>query len=109
MIGALVIRRFVGTRHGDAEDVLVARQRVMPALPPHGTLIDFGDGTGAAGVAAVVIHCSDVNRAPGFYPPSVEIKTGKEPAERLEAALLAGWMRIDPIMMSNNHIEKRGS
>lgn len=95
VITALVVRRFVVIRNGDADEVLVARQRVMPAIPPHGTLIDFGDGTGAAGVAAVVMHCSDVDRAPGLYPPSVEIKTGKEPAERLQAALAAEWAPLD--------------
>ena len=37
VITALVVRRFVMIRNGDADEVLVARQRVMPAIPPHGT------------------------------------------------------------------------
>jgi hypothetical protein len=48
-------------------------------------------------VAAVVMHCADVDRAPGLCPPSLEIKTGKEPAERLEAALAAGWAALGSV------------
>jgi hypothetical protein len=56
----------------------------------HGVTLDFGGGSGEAGVSAIRFLCSS-NRGPGVYPPAVEICTATELGARLAVALVAGW------------------
>lgn len=84
-------RRF---KNGSANVIEVVRLLDVPALPLHGFLIEFSDGTGVAGVAAMRMIAYPSPRAPGLYPIGVEIIFGAEPIERLSSALEAGWTQI---------------
>jgi len=94
MIQALVLRRFNATRDGIARVVEAARLVELPALPLHGYVLTFEDGTGEAGVAAMRIRAWPAPRPPGIYPAAVEIRTGAESGDRLAGALEAGWQEI---------------
>ena len=91
MISVLVVRRF--KTHGPS--IEVARVLDLPSLPLHGYQLVFEDGSGEAGVAAMRMRAWPSPRDPGVYPVAVEIRTGTEPVERLEPALLAGWTRLE--------------
>src|SRR5262245_47640055 len=88
-------RRF---KTGDTTVVEVVRLLEVPALPPHSFLVEFADGTGAAGVAAMRMTAYPSPRAPGLYPISIESIFGAEPPERLPSVLEAGWTRIESVM-----------
>jgi hypothetical protein len=90
VISALVVRRFNVKTPGAAHVVEAARLLDLPMLPPHGYVLAFEDGSGEAGVAGMRLRAWPSPRPPGVYPVAVEIRTGAEPAERLEDALVAG-------------------
>ena len=94
MIAARVVRRFNVREKGTAKLVELARVVDVPAVPPHGTVLMFEDGT-EAGVAATRMLTWASPRAPGVYPASLEIKTATEPGGRLEAARKAGWAGVE--------------
>jgi hypothetical protein len=95
VIAALVVRRFTVKTNGAASVVEAARLLDLPMLPPHGYVLCFEDGSGEAGVAAMRLRAWPSPRPPGIYPVAVEIRTGAEPAERLEGAVLAGWTKLE--------------
>ena len=95
MIAALVVRRFNVKTNGTAHVVEVARLLDLPFPPPHGYVLAFEDGSGEAGVAGMRLRAWPSPRAPGVYPVGVEIRTGAEPAERLEGVLAAGWTKLE--------------
>jgi hypothetical protein len=97
VISALVIRRFNVKTNGAARVVEAARLLDLPMLPPLGYVLAFEDGSGEAGVAGMRLRAWPSPRPPGVHPVAVEIRTGAEPAERLEGALVAGWTRLQDV------------
>ena len=95
MISALCIRRFNVKANGTAANVEAACLLDLPAVPHNGVTLVFPDGT-TAGVNGVLMRSAFSPRPPGVYPVGLEIKTGTEPGERLEAALAAGWAPLEP-------------
>jgi len=95
VISALVIRRFNVKANGAAHVVEAARLLDLPALPLHGAVIVFEDGSGEAGVAGTRMRAWPSPRGTGVYPAAVEIRTGAEPGERYERAVAAGWAPLE--------------
>jgi hypothetical protein len=95
VISVLVVRRFNVKTNGAARVVEAARLLDLPLLPLHGYVLAFQDGSGEAGVAGMRLRAWPSPRPPGEYAVAVEIRTGAEPAERLEGVLVAGWTRLD--------------
>lgn len=94
MVHALVTRRFNVRRAGVAVVVEAARVMELPALPLHGYVLVFADGSGEAGISAMRMHAWPSPRPAGVYPVGVEIRTGAEPGAKLAAALAAGWQEV---------------
>jgi hypothetical protein len=95
MIQALVVRRFNVKANGAAHVVEAARLLDLPMLPPHGYVLCFEDGSGEAGISGMRLRAWPSPRSTGVYPVAVEIRTGAEPGDRLDAALTAGWTKIE--------------
>jgi hypothetical protein len=93
MIAVCVVRRF---KIGPAVIAEACRVLEFPALPDRGTVLDFADGTGAAGVSEVRLRASSPEWQPGLYPVSIEVRTAREDGERLGPALEAGWTKLEP-------------
>jgi len=93
-LGVLVVRRF---KIGPAAVAEVCRVVEFPALPDRGTVLDFADGTGAAGVSEVRMRASSPDWQPGLYPLSIEVRTAREDGERLGPALEAGWKKLEAL------------
>jgi hypothetical protein len=92
-IAALVVRRFGVEVNGVASIAQVAKQVELPALPGHGTLLDFADHTGAAPISMISMHAVGAH-PPALAPPRVELRCKTEPADRLQPALEAGWVAL---------------
>jgi hypothetical protein len=93
-VSALVVRRFNTKADGTAALVERARTLELPCAPGHGNLIDPADGTGEMVVSFVRLQAARSSEL-GVQPPRVMVQTKTEPGSGLEAAVKAGWARLD--------------
>jgi len=83
------VRRF----RTDGQLTEVSHLAELPALPPKGWQIDFADGTGTGVVAWGKVTLRSFS--PGCHGPRVTIHLDTEAAEKLPAALEAGWKPVE--------------
>jgi hypothetical protein len=87
---ARVVRRFRVRENGIATFTHAAKVLEL-AFIERAAILEFDDGSGEAQIAAVRVRVSG-----GVSLSAIEVRTDSEPAERLEAALKAGWAPVEP-------------
>jgi hypothetical protein len=87
----LVVRRFRGNGEGTTELVRAVELGISPVS---GMLLTFADGSPDCTVSQV---CHRVGTRPdqGVHPIEVELRCARESVDGLEAALAAGWQRVE--------------
>ena len=89
----VVTRRFAIKENGRAFNRELRRRVELPIPPVDGLWLDFGDG---CTVQVQHVTARVLPPAPwGILPDTLEVRIRTEPAERLEAALAAGWLPVD--------------
>ncbi|SRR6266508_725689 len=97
MVTVVCVRRFKVAPTSPPTCVEAVKVLELPVCPRQSDEIDFGDGTGWAGVSLVRFTAESAAWRAGVHPCRVEVRTAREDGAKLGPALEAGWRKVEPV------------